>query len=173
MPIRTIDNLGVDSSSRYAEDRKKYDATQASEARLIPQKTEIDVTIPSYPSEWEKLFESGKRNLFWADFYPPTGYNEQSKRLFTHRIIPSFGLEEKQEAQTLKINTLVGELEKRDQQESKEEKKKRFVYAWEEERERKEKEREKKALLGLLSCIGSLDKTLIDINAKRNQYQKG
>ncbi len=166
MTPRTIDNLGVEFSTRYAEDRQKLDEKMVSESRSIPLQTEIDVTIPSYSSEFEQLFEMQKRNIFWADFHAPTGYYEQKKRLFTFQIIPNIGSEDKQETQLDRIKSRI----QRQEEEDPERKKKR---SWEEEREEQEKEHEQKALLKLLQKILLLDKYLVDINARRNQYQKG
>jgi len=174
---RTIDNLGVDSSNRYADDQKKYDAAYLKESGTIPQRTEIDVTIPSFASEWEKIFGMENRPQFWADFYPPTGYFEQKKRLFTHQIIPSLGSEEKNEAHAQKISALIPQMEKKieeqKEKEKKEGKKRTFNFAWEEAREKEEEIKEKNTLIALLHCISNLDKHLIEINARRGQYQKG
>ena len=55
MPPRTIDNLGIDVSTRYAEDQKVLDQSLVKEARGIQVQTEIEVTTPFYPSELEAL----------------------------------------------------------------------------------------------------------------------
>ena len=64
MPSRTIDNLGVDVSTRYAEDQKILDTSLIKEARTIPIQTEIDVTIPFHPSEMDALLSSTGLALF-------------------------------------------------------------------------------------------------------------
>lgn len=170
---RTIDNLGMESSSRYAEDQKRYDASLAKEAAAIPLRTEIDVTSPAFSSEWEKIFGLDTRTILWADFHPPAKYHEQKKRLFTFQIIPSLGSEEKNEAQTEKVSALIPLLEEKFEKREDKERKKAFTYAWEEEREKEDEKKEKAILLRLLHCISNLDKHLIEVNSRRGQYQKG
>jgi len=71
MPPRTIDNLGVDVSTRYAEDRKALDESFIKEARTIPSQAQIDVSAPSFPSEMEELLHAQPANISWASFPPP------------------------------------------------------------------------------------------------------
>lgn len=164
----TIDNLGPDASSRYAQDRKLYEESIFKEAKAVPifPQAEIDVTQPFFASEYEQLFEMQKRNISWADFYPPPKFNEQKKRLFTHQILPFLGSEDKIEAQSARISAtvrlpapLAGEEGPR--------------VSWQQERELHQQENEKKILISLMTSIHTLDKYLIDINSRRSQYQKG
>jgi hypothetical protein len=166
MPPRTIDNLGVDVSTRYAEDQKILDKTLIKEARTIPAQAEIEVTIPFFPSELEALLRSTPLQSSWASFIPPAMYFEQRKRLFTFQSIPSLGSEDKKESQTQKILAKLQLLEEK--QEEKDQKKKR-----EQQHSLEEEEREKKILTVLLQTIANLDKLIIDINSRRSQYQKG
>lgn len=172
-PPRTIDNLGLDVSTRYAEDQKYLDAKMIKESKAIPSQTEIDVTIPAFSSEFDLLFETSKRNLPWADFIPPDKYNEQKKRLFTFQIVPSLGSQDKKESQAQKILSRLQEPvqynKEKDERQQKDSRKKR----WEEAREQQEQEKEKKILSNLFHCILLLDRDLIDINSRRTQYQKG
>ena len=57
MARRTIDNLGVDVSNRYAQDQEFLDENILKEARRIVPQTQIDVTQPAYPSEFDALFD--------------------------------------------------------------------------------------------------------------------
>ncbi len=164
---RTIDNLGVDISTRYAQDQKELDQTHLRESKAIPAQTEIEALTPSFPSEIELLFGLDKRNMTWASFFMPFGYSDQKKRLFSHHIIPELGSEDQKEAQIGKITNF---LPVDEVQEDKEKNKKE---AWQVQREKEEKEKEKKILLTLLNSIASLDKFLMDVNAKRNQFQRG
>lgn len=174
MAPRTIDNLGIDASNRYAEDRQKLDQNLlVKEGRNLPLPSQIDVTVPYYPSELDLLFDVTPRQLSWADFYPPTGFVDQKKRLFTHQIIPSLGSEDKKETQVKRIQARVRLTEEKNKKEGREKKKEQQVYGWEDERELQEEENEKKTLLNLLDKIIAFDKFLIDINSRRTQYQKG
>ncbi|MBY0528957.1 MAG: DUF5399 family protein [Rhabdochlamydiaceae bacterium] len=173
MPPRTIDNLGVDVSTRWAEDQKYLDEKLVKESRGIQTQTEIEVTIPSFPSELEALVRSQTTFLTWALFIMPLRYNEQKKRLFTFQLIPSLGSDEKKESQTQKILAKLRaradrrkEQQEKGQGQSQQEK-------WHEEKEAEEEENEKKTLISLLDTITTYDKFLVDINSRRSQYQKG
>ena len=167
MPPRTIDNLGVDVSTRYAEDQKTLDQSMVKEARAVSAQTEIEVTTPFLPSELEALLQSQNTYISWASFYAPAHYFEQRNRLFTYQLIPAMGSDDKKESQAQKILAKLRTLEK----EEKGEKDKRKKY--EEARALEEEENEKKVLTSLLDTIALYDKLIIDINSRRSQYQKG
>jgi hypothetical protein len=172
MPPRTIDNLGVEVSTRYAEDQKVLDQKLISESRAIPIDTGIEVTMPSFSAEVEALLQTQPTHVTWATFIAPAGYFEQRKRLFTYQMIPSMGSEDKQESQTQKILAKLQSMAEKKVEKDKEEqqdKRKKF----EEERALEEEEREKKILSSLLNTVTLFDKLIIEINAKRSQYQKG
>jgi hypothetical protein len=169
--VRTIDNLGVDVSTRYAEDQKMADAQFLKETRLISSQTEIDVTVPFFPSEFDLLFETSRRNTPWADFYAPPRYNEQKKRLFTFQIIPSMGSSDKIEAQLQRIAARVPKREEKEEAEEKDKERRRLK--WEKEKEEEEEEKEKNILINLLNSVSLFDKFLVDINSRRGQYQRG
>lgn len=173
MPPRTIDNLGVDVSTRYAQDVSTLDESILKDARGITLQTQIDVTLPAFASEFEMLFELSKKNLPWAEFNPPLRYNEQKKRVFTHQLIPSLGTQEKRERETQKIiakaDTYVAKREGGKDREGQKNPQKKFMELQEEELVKKEK----KILIKLLDCIIYLDKDVAAINSKRSQYQKG
>jgi hypothetical protein len=171
MPPRTIDNLGIEVSTRYAEDQKVLDDNFIKEARSIPGQTEIEVTSPFYSPEIEALLQTQPAHISWASFIPPALYFEQRKRLFTFQIIPSMGSEDKTESQTQKILSKLQSLAEEKVAKDREEKDKRQLY--EEERILEEEEKEKKILTTLLSNIALFDKLIIEINSRRSQYQKG
>ncbi len=173
MPARTIDNLGLDASSRYAEDQKHLDEKIIKEARAIAPQTIIDVTQPVYPTEFEVLFELSKRNIPWAEFAAPKKYNEQKKRLFTHQTIPSLGSPDKKESQIQKIQAKVqAQSEKWKEEQDKEptsDPNKKFLQ----ERKFEQLEKEKKILMKLFDNVLYLDKDITDMNSRRTQYQRG
>ncbi|NGX59600.1 MAG: hypothetical protein KR126chlam3_00753 [Chlamydiae bacterium] len=154
---RTIDNLGVEISTRYAEDRELYDESLIKDARLIPAQTRITTTVPSYTSEFELLFELGKRRALWALFRAPPNYYVYRRRLFAEQIIPDLGSPDLQESQLERLEAL-GEEEKERHKEP---------------RDEEEIEKEKKILKKLLQNVLLFDQLLIDINSRRSQYQKG
>jgi len=173
MPPRTIDNLGIDVSTRYAQDQKHLDDKLLKDARGISQQTLVDVTIPSYASEFDALFGLSKRNLPWADFQAPNRFNEQKKRLFTHQIIPSLGTAEKKESQAQKIIAKVQSQMAKGQTDKDKEGLKDPKKKFSEQREEQELTKEKKILIKLLDCIIYLDKDIGSVNSRRMQYQKG
>jgi hypothetical protein len=153
---RTIDDLGVEPSVRYAKDQKELDTRLVEESRFVPLKTEVVVTTPYVPSEYERLF-SIPRQRPWAQFSEPPATAERSGLVFTHRIIPSLGGYEKQEADLDKLEGLeesLGKQQKEAQPEAHE-------------------EQEAMSLVDLMRLIVKLEKALNLINARRNQYQRG
>jgi hypothetical protein len=171
MPPRTIDNLGVEVSTRYAEDKQTLDETLIKESRTIPVQTSIEVTAPFFPAEIEALLHIQPSNITWASFIPPAFYFEQRKRLFTYQLIPSMGSEDRKGSQALKILAKLKLMaEERDQREKGEKDKKQ---QYQEDRALEEGEKEKRILTSLLNTIALFDKLIIEINARRSQYQKG
>jgi hypothetical protein len=170
MAPRTIDNLGLAASTRYAVDQQELDKKILKEARGIPRQAEVDVTTPFFASEFDLLFDTSKKNTSWALFTTPKHYGEQRKRLFTYQIIPSLGTQEKTENQEKKIQA---QLKEKTDEQNRERKKKQNNTEWEEDIEQDEQEREQKILLALLKNLIFLDKCMVDITARRMQYQKG
>jgi hypothetical protein len=164
MPPRTIDNLGMDASTRYAEDQRILDKTLIKEAQTVTGQTQVDVTSPFFPSEIETLLHASSLQKSWAFFFPPTLFSEQKKRLFTFQSVPSLGSEEKNASQVDKILALL---------EDQQFKQKRKRNSSNEVHNDEEEEKEKKVLTNLLQTIAFLDKLLVDINSRRSQYQKG
>lgn len=172
---KTIDNLGIDTSVRYARDQEYLDKTFGIETRYIPSQTQIDVTIPFFSSEFDLIFETSQRNKGWADFFNPPGFTEQKKRLFTFQILPSLGPEETQQMHLQRVKERLDKDRKkqkkeRNQEQGKDrEKKEPFEEAIEMQEEQKESEK----IFRLIEVICNLDKILIEINSRRNQYQRG
>jgi len=164
MPPRTIDNLGLDASTRYAEDKKLFDEKLLKEARAIPPATQVDVTTPSFPSEFDLLFETQKRHAFWALFSPPAKFGEQKRQIFTNLMIPSLGEQDKKEALQERVRSIV----------KKRKKEEKIVFpSWEEEREEKDRLTEQEILLKLLEKLIVFEKDYLEINGRRGQYHRG
>lgn len=87
---RTIDNLGLESSVRYAKDIEQLDRRFIEESKWIPQKTTVSVAKPYVPSEFDHLFTSIGTTL-WAAFLPPPEYYDRVGRFFSYQLIPSLG----------------------------------------------------------------------------------
>jgi hypothetical protein len=145
---RTIDNLGVESSVRYAKDKVALDSRLIEESRFIPQKTEVAVVKPYIATDFEEYLAPGKK--LWATFNPPPDYFSYGKQIFSYHIMPSLGNSEQIQANIEKLEAMNKTVDK----------------------DPKEKKKTQ-ALLDLLKQIHELDRTLNQINARRNQYQKG
>lgn len=169
MEKKTIDNLGPEVSSRYAEDKKFYDATLIKDARAIPKQAEIDVTLPSYPNELDQLLETTRRHTLWAEFPLPAKFHEQKKQLFTQQVIPSLGSSDRKEALVVRIKETVA----KNQGKKELAKQENRTLSWEDERELQQEEREQDTLVSLFNRVGDLERTFIDINSRRSQYHKG
>lgn len=154
---RTIDNLGLDTSTRYAEDREFFDESYIRDARSVTSQISVTTTTPSHQPEFDLLFDLGKRKASWASFYPPPLYYASRRRIFSEQVIPQLGSPDKQETQLLRIEA-VGD----------EEKKKHPLP-----NQKEQLEQEKQILLKLFGNIHTFDQLLIDINSRRAQYQKG
>jgi len=161
MPVepRTIDNLGIETSSRYAKDREIFDKRLIEESRFIPTKAEVSVLKPYAPASFSEYLSPAVLTL-WASFEPPPELLMTGRAFFTHSLIPSLGGSEKQEADADKLEALEDTLNKgfkggRDQEDSQEE------------------ERERQVLLTLMQMLGKLDRVLEMVNSRRNQYQRG
>lgn len=142
---RTVDNLGIDASIRYAKDKELFEAGLIEESHLVSQKTAIPVSKPYIPSEYDPLFSVGK-SLRWAHFSPPSEYlRAYARSLFSYQLIPSLGPYEKQDEDEDKLTQLEEAGEGEDLQ----------------------------AIIALFKCVRGLDKILATIQMKRNQYQRG
>lgn len=168
---KTIDNLGLDSSIRYAEDQAYLDKTLTKESPFISLSTQIDVQQPFYKGEFDTLFQITKRFAPWALLYPPIGYNLQKMRLFTFQAIPSLGTHEFLSAQMQKIRDKVDN--NKSARAKRREEGKGAEYAWEDEKEEEEELRQSKTLIALLEYLQEVDTLLTQINSRRNQYSKG
>jgi len=163
---RTIDNIGIDASSRYARDQAQLDSTFLDAARYIPARAEVSVLKPYVPTEFEQYLTPNKF-ILWANFPSPPTYYSTTTALFSYQLIPSLGSQEKQEADLDKVQALEDSLskpfEERDQQEGQED----------DEKKRRLQHQEVKTVLALLQMIQKFDRVLTSINSRRGQYHKG
>lgn len=170
---KTIDNLGIDTSVRYAKDQEYLDKTLSKESNYIPEQIRIDVTIPSYSSEFDLIFETSQRNKGWAEFLNPPGFAEQKKRLFTFQILPSLGPEEAQQMHLERVKEKLDKDRKKQKRERDQRQDREKREPFEEEILLEEEEKESEKIIRLIEVIFNLDKILIEINSRRNQYQRG
>lgn len=140
---RTIDNLGLETSTRYATDQETFEESLIKEALTVSNQSSVSTTLPFFASEFEELFDLGKRRKRWASFKEPERYRGSRRRLFADQLIPGLGTPDFQE-------TVIERIEAAD-----------------------EGSEEQKILLTLLQKVLEADQILIEINSRRSQYQKG
>lgn len=150
---RTIDNLGIDASSRYAYDQEIYDAKFIQESSVVSSKSEISVLKPYLPSDFEQIF-GAKRTISWALFSSPPHLFSYGRSLFSYQLIPSLKKMEEEDLEEMVEDALQKRKRPSDQ-------------------ENEEEKKEKQLIVNLLQCIKVMDETLSIINSRRNQYQKG
>ncbi len=144
--FRTVDDLGVDASKQYALNQQDLDFNQLQDSRFVPQKTEISVTTPYTPSDYDSKFSIGRITI-WASFKPPAGSATTAGRLFTYQLVPSLGGLDQQVSQLdhfAEIAPTDPTLKK-----------------------------EHTIIHNLLQQLVSIGQTFEQISARRSQYQKG
>jgi len=99
---RTIDNLGIDASVRYAKDQADGSEKLFEDARIAQGHVQISVTSPATQSQVDLLFDIGTKNRSWSSFFPPENYGASRRSLFTTQIIPSLGSQEMMDVQMQK-----------------------------------------------------------------------
>jgi len=149
----TIDNLGIKTHERYAQDQAYLDTSYIKESSQIPPLAEITTTVSTFSSQMELLFHLERRNSAWAYFSYPPKYRSQPKRFFSHRLLPTIFWDEKEEEHPKGKSF--------------------FQKILDILKKRAKKESEAAAIKNLLSTIEHLDSLLLSANTKRKQYQKG
>lgn len=155
---RTIDNLGIDASIRYAKDKELYAPTFIEDSKVVSRKTEISVARPYVPSDFDQKFSSAK-TVIWAAFSPPPESLSNANTLFSYQLIPSLGTYEQHEDTEELLEDALQKRKDSNQQQS--------------DKEKQQDQKEKQLIADLLSCVGRIDKSLNLINSRRNQYQRG
>lgn len=165
----TIDKLDIKVHERYAQDQQKLDSSYIKESASIAPHSEIIGTSSIFSSKWEELFEIQAKNISWANFSPPPGYQFQARRFFSYLIAPSIPLWDEDQ-------------EKRDEgdtEEDGEEIKESLLDLLTSVKSDKKGgishliEKEKTILLNLFDSIKELNTLLKHINSRKIQYQKG
>ena len=165
MPPRTIDNLGAENYTRYAEDQALFDKSYISEpGKVVPQAT-MDITRPAFRSQFRMLLGISFLHPQWATFTPPKLGLGRQRLLFTSQVLPFMGTTDKKEAQKERIKSR--------RQEEKEREDKRERPKWQQDKEEQDEEREKNSLLALFACLEVLNDDMIEILTKMKQFQKG
>lgn len=149
---KTVSNLPLDVSIRWAEDQKLLQETQPiiRDSTLASTHAQTEVTLPAKPTEIETLLGLSQLHPSWATFQIPPGFFFQRRRIFRFQLVPFLGTDEQQDSMITRIQNVKGD--EKDQDE------------WQNEKDR---------LLKVLHLLQNLNKDLIDITTRCKQYQKG
>ncbi len=165
---KTIDNLGVEISTRFAKDLEQTQIQLISESKVVTPKAQIDVTSPAFKSAYDSMFGLRQRNKEWAIFQKSNAFDRTSSRIFVHHLLPSIRSDEFGLMESDRIKARLQSKKKKRLQE-----KPQREYDWEERYEDEEELKESEILLFFIQAVQNLDKSLLAINASRSQYQKG
>jgi len=149
---KTVSNLDIDVSIRWAEDQKMLQETRpiVAESQGISQHAQKDVTMPAAIPATKLLFGTNLIHPTWALFYAPAGFSDQKRRLFTSSIAPSLGSEEQCEEKIGKIKVMGGQ-----------------------DRDAAEEDPERKTFVKMLQLLMELNKNFFFAVSRLNQYKKG
>jgi len=149
---KTVSNLPVDVSIRWAEDQKIFEEIKPiiQEAGAVSAQVTTEVVLPIPQSQLEILLGIVNTAPTWALFEMPKEFMLKGRYLFRSKLIPFLESDEQQEVLFSRVMGASGEQEDAEK--------------W---------EKEKILLIQLLKLFQSLNKDLIDIAACCRQYQKG
>ena len=149
---KTVSNLPLDVSIRWAEDQKILEESKPiiRDSTMASNAASTEVILPANQSEIEVLFGLSKLHPAWATFQKPPGFFFLRRRIFRSQLVPFLGSDEQQDSMMTRIQGTKGDDQDHEQ--------------WEEE---------KKRLVAMLKLMQLLNKDLIDITTRCKQYQKG
>lgn len=164
----TIDNLGIDSSRRYAQDVTQTDTEFFQDSGRVSQQTSVLATSPRI-SEFDELFGTLIRVPSWASFSPPPNFTSHARNLFSYQLIPSLGAQSELDTcielvENYQDDSSRGEVKRQtDQEQSRQDN----------NQEANEEESDKKKILSMLQSVQRLDRILELINSRKGEFQKG
>ncbi len=149
---KTVSDLPVDVSIRWANDQKLLEESHPiiADSKFISQFTQKDVSSPANASHLDILMDIDSTHATWALFSPPAGFFNQRRRLFTSRVIPLFDSEDLIDDKIQRVTSVLDE-----------------------EEGHPKKNQDKEALIKMLRQLITINKNLLFIMSRRNQYQKG
>lgn len=142
MPV-TIDNLGAESSRKYAEGQAQLDLSLIKDSQSIPVHTGVSVLKPSFPRELETLLHSQPTTTTWSLLLPPEQY-------YGRAHVPSL-LKDRLDVHLQKIAESPPEKEESSEEHA----------------------RAQHKLQTCLTLLKQQQQMIIETNSKRSQYQKG
>ncbi len=163
--IRTIDDLGLSHSARYATDQEELDQNLVKESPRVGKQAAVDVATPFFHSEFTALLDTNARLQSFATFPKPPDAIFGRRALFGSALVPFLGTVEQKEHKIEHIRQYKAQI--------KGEKKTENGHNWESDLEAKQAAAESKTLGQLIELIAALDKDLDDINGARVQYHRG
>jgi hypothetical protein len=153
MSTVTIDNLGMKTHERYAQDQEVLESKYITESFSIAPHSESVGTSSIYSPQWEALFDLHLCNTPWALFSAPPKYHVQRNKFFASRIVPGVNWEEGEE--TFPLLDKILDAPKAENQSN-------LSF-----------EKDKTAILNLFESVKRLNILLAEINAKKMGGLKG
>ena len=169
----TIDRINIKDHQRYAEDQAALDTVYIRESGLVAAQSEMIASTSLTTSNWDELFEFHIKNIPWASFQPPPRYFFQKKRFFSYAILPALAIEKDKEEE--------GGEDTQQDPEARKHVADAFFYLLKKKlsehrastRKTRLTEQERTRLISLIDSIHFLNRLLLEINARKLQYQKG
>lgn len=162
--MRTIDNLPIETSIRYEENKVDFDKNLLKESGEVKHIVGLDTFDSTLHSNVSKLFDLNMQNPPWGNIAPPPSYNMQTGRLFTHQLAPSLGPQDRIDAAEARIEGLKKEtLETITENPRSVEGKRKITDV----------ENESHALQSMLLTITEINKEIEYVNGERSRFKKG
>jgi hypothetical protein len=158
----TIDNLDLKDHVRWANDQDVQDPFPIRETLLIAPHVGQFGDSAIYASKFDELFELQRNNLPWATFATPEDFFLLSRRLFSHALFPSLHDTPQEESDDAPQEDFISHLTQRVISLRKRGNQPSSFF-----------EKDKTVILSLLESIKTLNDMLQEVNARKQQFQKG
>lgn len=109
-PSKTIDDLGIDVSKRYATSDQSNDSTYIKEASHVTTQAKRDRNVPTYSPELVQVLHTDEKNRPFADTNAPAGFETQTNAAYLHTYLPSVGQNDKIEANIHRLQNFIQKL---------------------------------------------------------------
>ncbi len=153
-----VADLSVDASIRWATDQESLKTFKPliADASKVPALIQQDVSLPFAALQLNLLLEINHTHPSWAMFRLPNNFFKNQGKLFRSSCLLDIFDKEEQFEDLLERIEKIGDQEKEGK-----------------EQQDQKKEEERKIVVKMLKTVSDLNKLLLFILGRRNQYQKG
>ena len=159
--IRTIDNLSIDTSIQFEENKAHVDTKLIFDSDRVQASVRLDNFSSTLHSNVSQLFDLDKDT---TPVSPPPGFHDQSGRLFTHQLAPNLGPTDKIEA----IEARIEGIKNQTLLQMKEDPRSEAGIA-----KKKDVENQAHVLQSLLLTVLEINKGIEFTNGERARFKKG